>query len=255
MNSKNRQRLVQDAEIRAVVLHVLPDGLLVRRDRVHIAAVEHGILHAAVRETDDVPEGRDVIAAAQEDRLRLAGRLHRDGLARELAHRLDAALRADRHDLTARQIRPRPLIVVLSSRHGKAAPDAVDLSAVDQLGLFLPVDRGEFRAVAHAAERLLRDLDVQTGDVAVIVHVDIGRIGVAADGERRERAVGRRGRGAAGQQERRERRKKRRCAPKPFVWYHRSPCLLLSLFPCGRKYRMLSFSIHDFARRYNNIGR
>ena len=218
------------------------------RDRVRIAAVEHGILHAAVRDADDVPEGRDVFAAAQEDRLRLAGGLHRDGLSREVAQRLDAALRVDRHDLTARQIRPRPLIVVLAAVHGKAAPDAVDLSAVDQLGLFLPVDRGEFRAAAHAAERLLRDLDVQTGDVAVIVHVDIGRIGVAADGERRERAVGRRGRGAAGQQERRQRRKKRRGAPKPFVWYHRSPCLLLFLSLCGRNCRILSFSIHQYTR-------
>lgn len=180
--------------------------------------------------------------SAQEDRLRLAGGLHRDGLSREVTHRLDAALRVDRHDLTAHQIRPRPLIVVFAAFHGKAVPDAVDLSAVDQLGLFLPVDRGEFRAVAHAAERLLRDLDVQTGDVAVIVHVDIGRIAVAADGERRERAVGRRRRGAAGQQERRQRRKKRRCASQPFEFYHRSSCLLLSLSPCGRRYRSLSFN-------------
>lgn len=150
-----QQRFIQNTEVRAVVLHILPDGLLVCRDRVHIAAVQHGILHTAFSKADDISESRDVFVSAQKDRLRLAGGLHRDSLSGEVAHSLDAALLADGDDLTAYQIRSRPLIVVLAAVHGKAVPDAVDFSVIDQFGFLFPIDRGEFRAVSHAAECLL----------------------------------------------------------------------------------------------------
>ena len=220
--------------------------------RIHIAAVQHGILHPAVSEADDISEGRDVFASAQKDRLRLAGGLHRDSLSGEVAHLLDAALRADGDDLTAYQIRSRPLIVVLAAVHGKAVPDAVDFSVIDQLGFLFPVDRGEFRAVSHAAECLLRNIHVQTGNVAVIVHIDIRRIGVAADGDRRECAVGRRIRDAAGQQTCRQHGQKRQSASYPFVSVHTDDGVLSLLLVVRAANRHNSFFIIHAAALLHN---
>lgn len=71
----------------------------------------------------------------------------------------------------------------------KQPQDAVDLSGVHQRFFTLPVDGGKFRLIPHAAEGLSGKLHIKAGDVAVVVHIDIGRIGIAADEELGQRGV------------------------------------------------------------------
>ena len=73
--------------------------------------------------------------------------------------------------------------------HGKAAPDAVDGTALHEGGLLLPVDRLEPGGIPHAAERFGGDLHIDPGGNAVVVQINIGRIGVASHNDLGEAAV------------------------------------------------------------------
>ena len=139
----------------------------------------------------DVPFAcRNIVGGTgEEDLLRLGGGLDGNAPARKVAKGLNVAVLVDGHHLPADHIGSGPLVVILPAIHGKAAPDAVDVTLVHQFPFPLPVDGGEGYLIAHAAQRLPGNLNVQAGDVAVVVHVDIGRVGIAADDELGQRGV------------------------------------------------------------------
>ena len=178
----DQQGLVQNTELRPVVLHILQNGHLMGGNSVHIAAVQRGVLHAPVLQADDGPELRDIgDPVVEEQILRLSGGLHGDGLSGQIAHGVNIAARIHGDHLTADRVGPGPLVVMLPAAHGKAAPDAVDLAAVHQCFLLFPVDGGEHRLIPHPPEGLRSDLHIDAGGVAVIVQIDVGRVGIAAD--------------------------------------------------------------------------
>ena len=169
-------------------------------DAVHIAAGQHCVLHTAVFDAEHLHRLRDSrVGAAEKDLLRLAGALHGDGLPGKVAECLDAAVGIHRNHLTAHHVRPRPAVYLLASIHGKAAPDAVDGAAFHKICFLLPVDRFKPGSIPHAAERLGGDLHVDPGGNAVIVQINIGRIGIAPHNDLRKTAL-HRVRSAAGSQ-------------------------------------------------------
>ena len=186
----DQQRLFEDAECRVVVFHVLQDGRLVGGDGVHIAAGQHGILHTAVFDAEHLDGLRDArVGAAEEDALWLGGALHHHGLPGKVAEGLDTAVSVHGHDLTAHHVRSGPPVERFAALHGKAAPDAVDGAAFHKGGLLFPVDDFKSCSVSHAAECLGGDLHIDPGRGAVIVQINIGRVGVASDEDLRQIAV------------------------------------------------------------------
>ena len=145
-----------------------------------------------VQQADDaVDGGADVVAhAGEEPAFGLVGLL---GLGRHLPQLgvfglqglkgVDVAVYIHRHHLVVAHIGPGPPVLVLPAVHGEAAPDAVDVPVVEQVLLFLPVDDGELRLIAHAGEGLAGQFDVDARQVAVYVHIAEGRIGVVAHGD------------------------------------------------------------------------
>ena len=169
-------------------------------DGIHIAAGQHRILHAAVFGAEHIDRLWDArVGAAEKDLLRFAGALHGDGLSGKVAECPDAAVGIHRSHLTAHHVGSRPAVYLLAPIHGKAAPDAVDGTAFHQICFLLPIDRFKPGSISHAAERFGGDLHVDPGGNAVIVQINIGRIGIASHNELRKTAV-LRVRSAAGSQ-------------------------------------------------------
>ena len=148
---------------------------------VHIAAVQHGVLHAAVLGAQQFTKLRDAgVGAAEEDFLRLGGALHHHGLARKVGKRFNAAIGIDRHHLTADHIRPCPAVQLLPPIHGKAAPDAVDSTAFHKVCFLLPVNDFKPYRIPHAGKDLGGNVHINAGGRAVIVQVDKRRVVIAA---------------------------------------------------------------------------
>ena len=155
---------------------------------IHIAAVQRRILYAPIFQTDNILELRDIrLSAFQKDLLWLAGGLYGNGLAVQVAHGVNVACCIDGDDLPADHVGAGPLVILLTPVHGEAAPNAVDLPAIQQRPFLLPVDGRKHRLIAHPPESFGCDLHIDTGWIAVIVQIDEGRIGVAADGDLRQR--------------------------------------------------------------------
>ena len=155
---------------------------------IHIAAVQRRILYAPILQTDNVLKlGNIRLAALQKDLFRLTGRLNGNGLAVQVIHGVNIAFCIDGDDLPADHVGAGPLVILLTPIHGETAPNTVDLPIVHERPFLLPVDGCEHRLIAHPPERLNCDLHVDAGGVAVVVQIDKGRIGVAADGDVRQR--------------------------------------------------------------------
>ena len=151
---------------------------------IHIAAVQHGVLYAAVLGAQQLTQLRDAgVGAGEENLFRLGGALHHHGLARKVGQRFNAAVGIDRHHLTADHIGAYPAVQLLPPVHGKAAPDAVDGTAFHQLGFLLPVNDLQPHRIPYAGKGLGGNVHINAGGGAVIVHVDKRRVVIAAHRE------------------------------------------------------------------------
>ena len=159
-------------------------------DGIHVAAGQHRILHAAVFGAEHIDLLWDTrIRAAEEDFFRLAGALHGDGLSGKVTECPDAAVGIHCNHLTAHHVGPRPAVHLLAPMHGKAAPDTVDGTAFHQICFLLPIDWFKPGSIPHAAECFGGDLHVDPGGNAVIVQINIGRIGITSHKDLRKIAV------------------------------------------------------------------
>ena len=80
--------------------------------------------------------------------------------------------------LTAHHVRTRPPVVIQTSFHGKAAHDAVQLSALQKVFLLLPVDVMHFDLIPHAAESLCRKIHIDPRRHTVFIKIIERRIAV-----------------------------------------------------------------------------
>ena len=128
-----------------------------RGNRIRIALAQTGINQFPILHGKHLAQDRkSCIRMRKKKRLRLCGGLHRNALALQIRQCFNLAVPIDCHHLTAHHIRRAPTVFLLAPINRKAAPDAVDFSAVNQLLLFLPVDIGKHRLISHAAKGFCR---------------------------------------------------------------------------------------------------
>ena len=121
--------------------------------------------------------------------LGLGGGLNRHDLVLKIGKRVDIALGIDRDHLAARKVRAGPPILVFATRHAKAAHDAIEFAARQQLVLLFPIDQLVLWFVTNAGQSLGQYLNIQANDIAVLVGIHKRWIEVAADVERLEVVV------------------------------------------------------------------
>ena len=90
---------------------------------------------------------------------------------------VDAGILGYDHHLAVVHVRIGPGVIVLSTVHSKAVPDAVNRTRI-QLGIFrIPVDRGFYQLPAVNLADCLSELQVKSGVIArLIVHVAVRRV-------------------------------------------------------------------------------
>ena len=209
-------------------------------DGIHIAAGQHRILHAAssVLNTSTVcgMRGSEPLRKISSGLPVLCTAMVFPARSPSVRMLLSASTAAP----DGSPCRSRPAVYLLAPIHGKAAPDAVDGTAFHQICFLLPIDRFKPGSISHAAERFGGDLHVDPGGNAVIVQINIGRIGIASHNELRKTAVLRVGSAAGSQtadaaeaassvQPRRNTRREILC----FIWAFCSPVLLHPLLSCA----------------------
>ena len=120
----------------------------------------------------------------EQNRFGLGGGLDRHDPTLKIGKRVDIAFGIDSNHLSARKVRPRPAILAFAARHTKAAHDAIELAARQQLFLLFPVDQLVLWLVAKAAQSLGQNIDIQANNIAVLVAIHKRWIEVAANVER-----------------------------------------------------------------------
>ena len=173
-----------------MVAHKVPVGRLVTGSGIHVALVQRGehLVHA-----DEAVHVLYLLHAVhlmvQQQLLRSGAVLHGDPLSVQIAEPVNAAVAAYHHHLTAIHIRPCPLVAILASCHGKAAPETVHRALLQQDVLELPCDLLKFRLVSHAAAGFRGDLHIDAGKGAALVQIEVRLIVIAADDQLRQRLL------------------------------------------------------------------
>ena len=184
------QRLIKNTIRHTVVFFIGEQRRLMRGDGVDQALDERRVQVRSVRKAVELFDLRDVfIGVIEQNILGLGGGLHCHDLVLKIGKRVDIALGIDSNHLSTRKIRTGPTILVFSTRHTKAAHDAVELAVRQQLFFLFPVDELVFWLVANAGQSLGQNLDIQADDIAVLVAIHKRRVEVAADIERFEAGV------------------------------------------------------------------
>ena len=126
-----------------------------RGDGVDQTLDERRVQIRTVRKAVELFDLRNVfICMIEQNVLGLGGGLDRHDLILKIGKRVDIALGIDRDHLAARKVRAGPTILVFATRHAKAAHDAIELAAHQQLFLLFPIDQLVFWLVTNACQSL-----------------------------------------------------------------------------------------------------
>ena len=88
----------------------------------------------------------------------------------------NAAVSANHDDLSVQHIRVGEGVVVLTTLHGEAVPNAVDGPGIHQGVLGLPVDRLQLDLPVELVGDRTGEVEVEAGVLAVVTHIAVGRI-------------------------------------------------------------------------------
>lgn len=100
------------------------------------------------------------------------------GLAGKIVPALDTRVLLDHEHLLVKHVRLGERVVVLAALHGKAVPDAVDGTRVEQRVLGIPVDSLILNVPALLVGNGLGKVEIKARVLAVIAHKAVRRIGL-----------------------------------------------------------------------------
>ena len=131
--------------------------------------------------TDGIERGKrrgQILLVALEHILCGGISLGNHGLAGKIVPALDTRVLLDHEHLLVKHVRLGERVVVLAALHGKAVPDAVDGTRVEQRVLGIPVDSLILNVPALLVGNGLGKVEVKTGVLAIVAYKAIRRIGL-----------------------------------------------------------------------------
>ena len=131
--------------------------------------------------TDGIERGKrrgQILLVALEHILCGGISLGNHGLAGKIVPALDTRILLDHEHLLVEHVRLGERVVVLAALHGKAVPDAVNGTRVEQRVLGVPVDSLVFDLPALLIGNSLGQIEIKAGVLAIVAYKAIRRIGL-----------------------------------------------------------------------------
>ena len=153
---------------------------------IYISFSKKGINQLPVSQADQIAQlWNPLIRPVQKDVFRFGCGLDSQVFSLQVTQFIDLTVLIYSDHLTACYVRPCPALIIRTPFHRKAAHDTVNLSALHQFFLLLPVDLDNFHLIAHSFESFRSQLYIYTCRYTILIQIILWWIVVAAEGNHR----------------------------------------------------------------------